>query len=69
MPLSLWGRALMKEHGQYMKGNHGGDIFREENPSVRQIPMVSQIFPMRNMGTVDYVRNVVKIVYCCFNIP
>jgi hypothetical protein len=47
-----------------------GDIFRIENPSVWQIPMFSQIFPMRNMGTVDYVRNVCKqIVYCCLNIP
>jgi hypothetical protein len=27
-----------------------GEIFRIENPSVWQIPMFSQIFPMRNMG-------------------
>jgi hypothetical protein len=27
-----------------------GDIYRIENPSVWQIPMFKQIFPMRNMG-------------------
>jgi hypothetical protein len=29
-----------------------GDIFRQENPSVWQIPMFSQIFPMKNMGRI-----------------
>jgi hypothetical protein len=33
------------------------NIFRIENPSVWQILMFSQIFPMRNMGRLLYVRN------------
>jgi hypothetical protein len=36
------------------------DIFKIENHSVYQIPMFSQIFPMRNMGILYYVRNVCK---------
>jgi hypothetical protein len=32
---------------------------RLENPRVWQITMISQIFPLRNMGT-DYVRNISK---------
>jgi hypothetical protein len=40
------------------KNETRGDIFRTENPSAWQIPMFSQIFPMRNMG--DYMQNVCK---------
>jgi hypothetical protein len=44
-----------------------GDIFRIENPTVWQIPMLSQIFLWEIW--VDYVWNVCKkIVYCCLNI-
>jgi hypothetical protein len=33
-----------------------GDIFRIKNPSVWQIPMFSQIFPMRNMARLGEKR-------------
>jgi hypothetical protein len=36
--------------GKIFLSEYRGDIFRIENPSVWQIPMLSQIFPMRNMG-------------------
>jgi hypothetical protein len=40
---------LKKSHIQQFKPE-ATDIFRIENPSVWQIPMLNQIFPMRNMG-------------------
>jgi hypothetical protein len=48
--------------------NYRSDIFRIENPSVWQIPMVSQIFTLREIW-LDFEQNVCKkIVYCCLNI-
>jgi hypothetical protein len=38
-----------KNIGHYFDIRTRGDIFRIENPSVWQIPMLSQIFPTRNM--------------------
>jgi hypothetical protein len=47
-----------------------GDIFRKQNPSVWQIPMFSQIFPLRNMDRLCAKCTVCKKkVYCCLNIP
>jgi hypothetical protein len=43
-------------------------IFQNENPSVWQIPMFSQIFPMRNMGWLC-AKLLENMVYCCLNIP